>query len=525
MISTNRAGNSEIRLAELIASLSIATDMAMGQPLEFALCSCVLAVRLGDALGWDESALRAAYYQSLLRYIGCNAGTYSLAALFGDEIALRTDYAAVDPGRDAEVLNMVFRFIRQANAGMPPLQFIRSTLQGMLSARDISKENFAGHCEVAERLAQRLGFEQDICRALGQLYERWDGKGLPNGLKGDQVAPAVLLVTLAQDAITFFRLEGVDAAVSMVRRRSGAAYEPRMVEVFCQRASTLLADLGSDVSWNAVLSLEPGLRSVLTDSQLDTACEAIADFADIKSPYFLGHSRHVADLAAEAGRRAALPESDVTMLHRAGYLHDVGKVGISTGVWDKPAALSDREWEQVRMHPYYTERVFSRPAGLAKLGYLASLHHERMDGSGYHRGMSGAQLSPSARILGAANAYCALIEERPHRPTCSAEEAVNALKNEVRAGHLDSDAVSAVLAAAGHTVRPTRREFVSGLSEREIEVLRLVARGQSMREIAAALTVSPKTVDNHIQHIYAKIGVSTRSGATLFAMENNLLTD
>jgi HD-GYP domain-containing protein (c-di-GMP phosphodiesterase class II)/DNA-binding CsgD family transcriptional regulator len=524
MTVTNRAPNSEIRLAELMASLSMATDMAMGQPLEFALCSCVLAVRLGDALGWDESALRAAYYQALLRYIGCNAGTHTLAALFGDEIALRTDYAAVDPGRDAEVLNMVFRFIRQANAGMPPLQFIRSTLQGMLSARDVSRESFAGHCEVAERLAERLGFDQDICHALGQLYERWDGKGAPNGLKGDEVAPPVLLVILAQDAVTFFRLEGVDAAVSMVSKRSGSAYEPHMAEVFCQRAHALLANLDSDLSWNAVLSIEPGFHSYLTESQLDTACEAIADFADIKSPYFLGHSRHVADLASEAGRRAGLPESDVVMLRRAGYLHDVGKVGVSTGVWDKPGALSDREWEQVRLHPYYTERVFSRPAGLAELGKLASLHHERMDGSGYHRGLSGAQLSPTARVLITANAYCALVEQRPHRDTCSPDEAAITLKNEVRAGHLDGDAVNMVLAAAGHTVRPTRRDFVSGLSEREIEVLRLVARGQSMREIAGALTVSPKTVDNHIQHIYAKIGVSTRSGATLFAMENNLLT-
>jgi DNA-binding CsgD family transcriptional regulator len=200
-------------------------------------------------------------------------------------------------------------------------------------------------------------------------------------------------------------------------------------------------------------------------------------------------------------------------------------VGVSAGVWTKAGALSEREWEQVRLHPYYTERVLARPGRLARLGALAALHHERLDGSGYHRGAPAALLSPAARILAAADAYQAMTEPRPYRPARGAELAADELRREVRAGRLDRDAVDGVLAAAGHRVQRGRRPFVAGLTEREVEVLRLVARGHSKKEIAARLVIAEKTADNHVQHIYEKIGVSTRAGATLFAMEQHLLTD
>jgi len=206
-------------------------------------------------------------------------------------------------------------------------------------------------------------------------------------------------------------------------------------------------------------------------------------------------------------------------------LHDVGRVGISAGIWVKPGPLSDREWEHVRMHPYYTEHVLARPALLAQIGSVAALHHERLDGSGYHKGMSGGAISLPARILAAADVYHSLNEERPHRPPRSAEEAADVLMGEVRKGRLDVDACNSVLAAAGHNVRPVRRGGAAGLSDREIEVLKLLARGLSMKQIAAMLTITPKTVDHHTQHIYTKIGVSTRAGATMYAMQKGLVGD
>jgi len=232
----------------------------------------------------------------------------------------------------------------------------------------------------------------------------------------------------------------------------------------------------------------------------------------------------VAELAAKAARRCGLPEADAVTIRRAGLLHDIGRVGVSAGIWGKPGPLSEREWERVRMHPYYTERVLARPGVLARLGALAALHHERLDGSGYYRGLPASMLLPAARILAAADVYHAMTEPRPHRPPLMPEIAAEQLQREVRAGRLDGEAVSNVLAAAGHIVRTPRRELVAGLSERQVEVLRLIAGGYSMKQIAGLLTISEKTVDNHIQHIYNKIGVSTRAGATLFAMEQDLLT-
>ncbi|MBV8529080.1 MAG: HD domain-containing protein, partial [Candidatus Dormibacteraeota bacterium] len=382
---------------------------------------------------------------------------------------------------------------------------------------------FAGHCEVAQRLAARMGLGESLIACLGQIYERWDGHGLPHGLQGDDVAAPVLLVTLAQDALVWMRLGGVDAAVATVRARNGTAYHPAMAERFCAGASLLLADLDTEPTWDSVLALEPGERRCLTDAEFDRCCEAIADFADIKSPFMLGHSPGVAALAAGAGRRAGLIDADVNALRRAALLHDIGRVSVSAGVWGKPGALSEREWEQVRMHSYYTDRVLSRAGPLRSIGAIASLHHERGDGSGYHRGVGAAGLPQAARILAAADAYQAMTETRPYRRGLASDAAADELRSEVRAGRLDGDAVHAVLSEAGHRVPPVRRERPAGLSAREVEVLRLLSRGHANREIGELLRVAPDTVKHHVQHIYDKTGCSTRAGATLFAVEHALL--
>src|SRR5262245_47912665 len=264
------------RLAEIMGALSLATDLGMGQPLEFALTVCVLATRLGESLGMPTSDLRDVYYYSLLRFIGCNSDTYAIAALLGDELGLRSAFAAVDPGSAPQVLNLTIRFMRQAHAGAPPLDMARTLIRGVLGMPQFMKEQFSGHCEVAQRLAERLGFGARLIQALGQLYERWDGKGLPPGLRGEAVAPAVLLVTLAQDVVTYQRLADLDAAVQMVRERSGGAYDPRHAEHFCARATALMQGLDDEPSWEQVLGCEPGERLVLSESQFDTACQALA---------------------------------------------------------------------------------------------------------------------------------------------------------------------------------------------------------------------------------------------------------
>jgi HD-GYP domain-containing protein (c-di-GMP phosphodiesterase class II) len=335
----------------------------------------------------------------------------------------------------------------------------------------------------------------------------------------------VLVVTLAQDVVLFHRLGGLDAAQNVARERQGAAYSPHLVHVFCEHAAELCAGPDQEPSWEAVLALEPGPHDTLSEEQFDNACRALADFVDIKSPYTLTHSSGVAELAAEAARRGGLPAADVTAIRRAALLKEIGRTGISASIWEKTTPLTEREWERVRLHTYYAERVLARPPALAKLGALTSLHHERLDGSGYHRGLPATSQSLAARILAAADVYHALTEARPYRAAHTSEEAARELQKQARDGKLDGDAVNSVLAAAGHRVRAARKEMVAGLSEREVEVLRLLARGRTIKQIAAQLVISGKTVDSHVQHIYNKIGVSTRAGATLFAMEHRLLGD
>ena len=273
-----------------------------------------------------------------------------------------------------------------------------------------------------------------------------------------------------------------------------------------------------------MIAAEPALAVALSPGQLDRALAAIANFVDLKSPFTLGHSVAVAELADEAGRRLGLPPDQVVALRRAGFVHGFGRLGVSNSIWDRPGPLSAGDWERIRMYPYLTERMLHQSAALAPLGEIAVQHRERLDGSGYPRGLSGGAISRPARVLGAADAYASMREPRPHRPARPAEDAAAQIRAEVRAGRLDGAAVDAVLEAAGHRV-PRRREALAGLTAREVEVLILLARGLSNKQIAERLVITPKTAGNHVEHIYAKIDASSRAAAAMFAVQHGLLPE
>jgi HD-GYP domain-containing protein (c-di-GMP phosphodiesterase class II) len=286
----------------------------------------------------------------------------------------------------------------------------------------------------------------------------------------------------------------------------------------------LFNDLDEATSWDLVIDAEPSLGRKLPPGKLDEALAAIGEFAELKSPWRIGHATAVAELAAEAARTAGLPAEDVTTLRRSALVEDLGQLGVSNAIWDKQGPLSPSDVERIRLHPYLTERMLSFSSALAPLGALAAVHHERLDGSGYPRGLSGDAISPAGRLLGAADVYQALTEDRPHRPARSPEAAASQLRGEVAACRLDGDAADAVLRTAGHRVR-RRKEWPSGLTGREVEVLRLVARGLSNKEIAGAMLISSKTAGSHVEHIYTRIGVSNRAQASLFAMKHGLMTN
>lgn len=251
----------------------------------------------------------------------------------------------------------------------------------------------------------------------------------------------------------------------------------------------------------------------------DEICSVFGSFADLKTPYLLGHSAHVARLAEGAARALKLPDHECIALRHAGLLHDLGRVGVATGIWEKASPLGVLEMEQVRLHPYHTERMLERSSLLRPLARLAGLHHERLDGSGYFRGVGGSSLDMPARILATADACAELLEDRPGRVRVTADIAAIQLRKEA----LDPDALRAVLQFAGAKHTALRKRRPAGLTSREVEVLRLLARGQTLRNIAEQLVIAPSTAHTHAAHIYEKAGISTRAGAALFAMEHGLM--
>ncbi|MDP9073539.1 MAG: LuxR C-terminal-related transcriptional regulator [Actinomycetota bacterium] len=308
---------------------------------------------------------------------------------------------------------------------------------------------------------------------------------------------------------------------AMLARRRGRAYDPAVVDVFVAESRSWIEDLQAADAWDVVLDAERDAPMLVGDDRVDDVLLAFADFADLKSPWFRGHSRGVSELAAAAATVCRLEIGDVVRVRRAGLLHDLGVVGVPAGVWDRPGPLSSEGWERVRLHPYLSERILRRCTGLAGLASDAGAHHERADGSGYHRGSRGVPLT--AHLLAAADVYQALGEDRPHRSKLEPNQAAKVLAEQADAGLLARSAADAVLAAAGHMPAIPNVERPAGLTEREVDVLRLLARGKTNKETARQLGVSPKTVGAHVEHIYTKAHVTTRAGATLFAMEHDLL--
>jgi len=510
--------DSGLRLPEVVAAFSLATDLGLGQPMEHVLRSWAIATRLGEHTGIEDDTAASLYYVSMLSWVGCVADTPEVAAWFGDDIAFRRDSYEVDFAG----LPKVKFALGHLGEGSPPLHRLRLAGAMAKTGGKVIERGLMAHCLTTSLMAERFGLGDEVCGPLRQFFTRWDGSGVPAGVGGDDVARSVRLFHLADCAEVAHRRGGTDAAIEMARARRGTQFDPAIVDVFCAVAADVFDGLNETTEWASVIAGDPRLQHRLTESALDVALEAIADFTDLRSRARAGHSRAVAELAAQAGELCGLPDDDVVILRRAALVHDVGMHGIPATILEKPGPLTSTESERMRMHAYYTERTLARPPALARIGAVASLVNERLDGSGYHRGLSGSAIPATGRILAAACAYQAMTEARAYRPARTPKEAADELRKEVRAGRLASDAVDAVLSAAGQ-YRPKRATGPAGLTPREIEVLTLIARGASTKQVGQALGITAKTAGTHIERIYTKIGASTRSTATLFAMQNGLL--
>jgi HD-GYP domain-containing protein (c-di-GMP phosphodiesterase class II) len=510
--------SARVRLAELVAMISLGTDLGLGQPMEHAMRQSLIALRLAERLGLDEASRAVVYYVGLIAWVGCHVDAYEQAKWFGDDLALKADAHHADrasfPARSF--------LLSHLGAGRGPAERARLGVKFLGEGRRAAHAMVETHCVASNELARRLGLGADVQACLLQTFERWDGTGVPAGAEGEEIQIAARLVALADVVEIHHRAGGVEAAIAVARERSGTQFDPALVDLFCAEAPDLFAALESVATWTALIDAEPALGSVLSDAELESALEAIADFADLKSPWTIGHSRGVAALASAAAVLAGLSEEEAALVRRAALVHDVGRLGVANTIWDKPGPLSAAELERVRLHPYLSERMLASSPALSELGAIAVQHHERLDGSGYPRRLSGNAILPAGRILAAADAYHAMTEARPHRPARTGAEAAAELRAGVRQGLFDADAADAVLRAAGHPVK-RRREQPAGLTSREVEVLRLLVRGMSNKEIAEQLVISRKTAGSHVEHIYAKLGVSNRARASLFAIKHGLM--
>jgi HD-GYP domain-containing protein (c-di-GMP phosphodiesterase class II) len=504
----------------VVGALSLATDLGTGQPLEHALRTAALAVRIGELAGASPQELADAYYVALLHSAGCTWDGHEAAFIYGDDISPRAGFALVDSGDHDEVVAFLKLVV---GGGRPPPE--RDALIQEVLAQGLPpvQQTFATHCEVAQRFAGWLGFGAGTQAALAHVFERWDGHGLPGVTSGEDLPLPARLLHVARDISVFISARGPDEAGDVIARRSGGAYDPALAALAVRNLDEMLADLDETRIWEQAIQSEPAPQVWIMGEGVDAAFTAMAAFTDLKSPWFREHSVGVADLTEAAAWRMSLPAADVARARWAALAHDLGRVGVSNTIWEKPGRLGFGEWERVRLHSHFTERAFAQSPTLAPVGLLAGSHHERLDGSGYHRGAAGPALDPAARILAAAGSYQAMREARPYREALDAPAAEAELLQAAKDGWLDPDVVDAVLGAAGHSVAPRLRELPADLTEREVEVLLILVRGRANREIAEDLGISPKTVGHHVQHIYEKAGVRSRAAATVWAFEHGLV--
>jgi HD-GYP domain-containing protein (c-di-GMP phosphodiesterase class II)/DNA-binding CsgD family transcriptional regulator len=362
-----------------------------------------------------------------------------------------------------------------------------------------------------------MGMSEATQLALFHICETWNGKG-PHKLKGDDIPLPGRIVNTAMITEVFFSERGVDAAREAAGARKGKMFDPAVaaaVAGLCDDTAFWEAMEGRE-SWASVLDLEPAPARYVEDDSLDAFAYALADIVDLKSATTATHSRRTSTLAESLAKRLKLSDEDTALARRAALVHDVGLVAVPTLLLEKGTPWSEADFERFRLHTYYTERILSRSECLRPIGDAAASHHEDVDGSGYHRGLSAGQMSLPARVVAAASAFVDAAE----RTGGDAEQVMASLRSGRK---LDPDCLAALGVEAGAERVVPRRTWPAGLTDREVEVLRLVASGRNLKQTAERLTISDHTARHHVESIYSKAGVSSRAGLTLFAVENGLL--
>jgi HD-GYP domain-containing protein (c-di-GMP phosphodiesterase class II) len=513
-----------IRVAQIAGALSAAGDAANGFAPEKGLRTTILAVRLARACGLNDGKVREVFWAAALRFVGCTAFAHETAKVAaGDDNGLRGTLIYAVGGEPID-------FLRRLAAGFAPdasLVTKAKAVARLLSDRDGARRHDLARCEAAVLFARDFGMADGVLAALDATGERPDGRGLRKR-HGDDMPDIARIADVADLAEVLAWHGGWDAAYPVLEKRAGRGLDAGVVATLRAHAKDMLAGLTtSSSSWETFLASEP-LPFAMIDAaeKAERFFTALGRFADVKSVFTLGHSGRVVALVRAAAEAALLSPEARELLVRAAATHDLGRVAVATGIWEKPGPLNPLEWQRVRAHTEQTEHAL-RMAGFDDIAALASAAHERGAGVGYHRRLPLDVLTPAARLLGAADVCAALGEERPHRKALDDEGIQRTMLELIADGALDKRAVHAVLDALGARAhRHVRRQpWPAGLTEREVEVVRLVAIGRTNKEIGHVLGMSWRTAQKHITNVYDKVGRESRTGLALFALEHGLLEE
>jgi HD-GYP domain-containing protein (c-di-GMP phosphodiesterase class II) len=511
--------NGHVRLADMLGGLSIVADLGFGLPPLHSMRSSIVATALARRLGTDEEEVRAAFYVPLLMHIGCISMSHETAAIFGNEIAITRAVAMTNLGDPQDIVDTL---IPEVTRGLSENAADKTVDAILTHAPTFGKHYDSASADVARQTALRMELPEAVQRGLYEVSEAWQGGGAPQGLKEEAIALAARITRVASDAVFFNHIGDRKLAIEAVRARAGTLHDPWIAKELVDNAGDLLVDADADEPVAVLARVEPTPFIEIDRAHMFEVVAAIGNAADLKTPYTHGHSGATAEAASAAGERIGLAPEAVDHVRLASFLHDIGRVATTNLVWEKTGPLNVAEWEEVRLHAYQGERILALSHSLGDLARTVGMHHERLDGSGYHRGSRSSEIPMTTRVVAVADAWISMQQPRPHRPALDPDRASAELRAGAQGGKLDPEAVEAVLAAAGRST-PARRPQRAGLTHREIEVLRLVASGCSNPEIAKRLYISRRTAEHHVQRIYTKIGVSTRPGATMFALEHDLL--
>jgi len=431
------------RLGELLGALSHALDLTEGQPAGHCMRSCWIAQQLGRALGLSRDEMRDLYFATLLKDSGCSSNAARICELFlTDDLAFKHDRKTVGLGLPS-LMNFVIRHTG-AKAGLA--ERLRAIANAVQNGGEIHRELTETRCTRGAQIARQLRFSEDVADAIQALDEHWDGGGQPQGLAGNEIPLLARIALLAQVVDVFHASAGPQATREEVARRSGRWFDPRVADAFAvlARDPKFWAQLGAEDLEQRVLELEPAQQAQpVDDDYLDDIAMAFGQIVDAKSPWTAGHSLRVALITDQVAEQLGLGAPERRWLRRGALLHDVGKLGVSNQILDKPGRLDPAEWAAVQRHAHHTEQILGRISAFGVLARVAGAHHEKLDGSGYPRGLDARHIRLETRIITTADIFDALTADRPYRPALPTQTALDMMRELVGTA-IDADCLAAL---------------------------------------------------------------------------------